>query len=95
MKTLTVGSRELKTRLGGYLRTVRRGVRIVVTDRGEPVAELRPLVPAGGVAERLGELLLSGQATWQRQMALPKARPLIVPGIDLGGALAVEREDRL
>src|SRR3989304_5686519 len=36
-----VGARELKTRLGTYLRKVRQGSTLVVTDRGEPVAELR------------------------------------------------------
>ena len=37
----TVGSRELKTRLGTYLRQVREGMTLVVTERGLPVAELR------------------------------------------------------
>jgi len=30
----TVGVRELKTRLGGYLRQVRAGRTLVITDRG-------------------------------------------------------------
>lgn len=38
-----VGSRELKTRLGEYLKMVRSGKTWIVTVRGEPVAELRPL----------------------------------------------------
>jgi antitoxin (DNA-binding transcriptional repressor) of toxin-antitoxin stability system len=37
----TVGVRELKNRLSEYLREVRRGVRILVTDRSTIVAELR------------------------------------------------------
>lgn len=37
-----VGSRELKTRLGQYLQRVRGGETILVTDRGKPIAELRP-----------------------------------------------------
>lgn len=37
-----VGIRELKARLSQYLRDVRRGETILVTDRGEVVAELRP-----------------------------------------------------
>ncbi|MFN2399569.1 MAG: type II toxin-antitoxin system Phd/YefM family antitoxin [Gemmatimonadaceae bacterium] len=37
-----VGVRELKNRLSEYLRAVRRGDQILVTDRGEIVAELRP-----------------------------------------------------
>jgi prevent-host-death family protein len=45
-----VGSRELKTRLGTYLNRVRRGETILVTDRNEPVAELRPLPGAGDVS---------------------------------------------
>jgi antitoxin (DNA-binding transcriptional repressor) of toxin-antitoxin stability system len=36
-----VGVRELKNRLSEYLRAVKRGERILVTDRGQVVAELR------------------------------------------------------
>ena len=36
-----VGIRELKNRLSEYLRTVRRGEDILVTDRGTVVAEIR------------------------------------------------------
>lgn len=37
-----MGIRELKNRLSEYLRQVRNGERVLVTDRGEAVAELRP-----------------------------------------------------
>lgn len=37
----TVGVKELKNSLSAYLREVRRGVRILVTDRKRVVAELR------------------------------------------------------
>jgi antitoxin (DNA-binding transcriptional repressor) of toxin-antitoxin stability system len=37
-----VGVRELKNRLSEYLRMVRRGEEILVTDRGTVVAEIRP-----------------------------------------------------
>lgn len=36
-----VGVRELKNRLSEYLRQVRGGEQILVTDRGEVIAELR------------------------------------------------------
>lgn len=36
-----VGIRDLKNHLSAYLRLVRRGERILVTDRGEVVAEIR------------------------------------------------------
>ncbi len=38
----TVGLRELKNRLREYVRQVRAGQAVVVTDRGQAVAELRP-----------------------------------------------------
>lgn len=38
----TVGSRELKNRLGRYLGLVRRGETIIVTARGQTVAHLIP-----------------------------------------------------
>ena len=37
-----VGLRELKNRLSEYMRLVRAGEHILVTDRGHPVAELVP-----------------------------------------------------
>jgi len=46
-----VNLRELKNRLGGYVREVRAGEVILVTDRGEVVAELRsPLHDARSAA---------------------------------------------
>ncbi len=36
-----VGIRELKNRLSEYLRAVKRGERVLITDRGQVIAELR------------------------------------------------------
>ena len=55
---ISVGVRELKNRLSEYLRRVRMGDSVLVTDRGEVVAELSPpgrgqtdpSVPAGLLA---------------------------------------------
>ena len=43
----TVGIRELKNRLSEYLRQVRAGESLLVTDRGEVVAEFSPPGQAG------------------------------------------------
>ncbi|HEV8129949.1 MAG TPA: type II toxin-antitoxin system prevent-host-death family antitoxin [Acidobacteriota bacterium] len=37
-----VGLRELKNRLSEYIRQIRAGEEVLVTDRGQVVAELRP-----------------------------------------------------
>ncbi len=39
----TVGLRELKNRLSEYVSRVKAGASLMVTDRGQPVAELRPV----------------------------------------------------
>jgi antitoxin (DNA-binding transcriptional repressor) of toxin-antitoxin stability system len=44
----TVGVRELKNRLSEYIRHVRSGQAVLVTDRGQIVAELGPPGDAGG-----------------------------------------------
>lgn len=59
-----VGSRELKNRLGRYLRAVRAGQSLIITDRGKPVAKLAPPNDPGpeenGLKERLKELEAQG-----------------------------------
>jgi len=49
-----VGLRELKNRLSHYMRQVRAGHEIQVTDRGEVVAELLPPRTDGGGRARRG-----------------------------------------
>ena len=62
----SVGLRELKNRLSAYVREVRSGEGVLVTDRGEVVAELIP--PGQGSDERgapsaLAALARRGQLT--------------------------------
>lgn len=62
----SVGLRELKNRLSEYIRAVRSGEAVLVTDRGNVVAEL---VPPGqrlderGLPSGLMELARKGQLT--------------------------------
>ncbi|MHB8382211.1 MAG: type II toxin-antitoxin system Phd/YefM family antitoxin [Candidatus Binataceae bacterium] len=53
----SVGVKQLKSRLSEYLRIVRSGETVLVTDRGEVVAELRPTSRRPGAPESLGDLL--------------------------------------
>jgi len=56
-----VGLRELKNRLGVYIAKVRAGETVIVTDRGQVVAELKPPVPTANAA--LLEMVQRGEAT--------------------------------
>lgn len=59
-----VGSREFKNRQGYYLRRVKKGETLLVTDRGKPVAKVVPAdsLPDSptGLDERLRELAAQG-----------------------------------
>ncbi|HWJ44225.1 MAG TPA: type II toxin-antitoxin system prevent-host-death family antitoxin [Gaiellaceae bacterium] len=48
-----VGVRELRQNLSVYLRRVRRGETLEVTERGQPVAILQPIVAADDALARL------------------------------------------
>jgi len=71
----SVGIKQLKSRLSEYLRLVRGGETVLVTDRDEVVAELRPTRRRLGDADSLAELLDSlaerGEVT---RASLPKRR---------------------
>jgi antitoxin (DNA-binding transcriptional repressor) of toxin-antitoxin stability system len=59
-----VGVRELKARLSAYLREVQAGEVVLVTDRGNVVAELRPPgpgpLPESAVDRALRRLVATG-----------------------------------
>ena len=89
-----VGARELKTRLGSYLQRVREGRTLVVTDRGEPVAELRPLPSDGSLPSVLVRLSTRGAVTLPTTNALPTFRPIRNRGASVSDAVRDDREDR-
>ncbi|MGH2760552.1 MAG: type II toxin-antitoxin system Phd/YefM family antitoxin [Actinomycetota bacterium] len=68
----TVGIRELKNGLSRYLKRVRRGEIIEVTDRGEPVAKI---IPAGIPAD-IAELIAEGKLRWSGKRFVAPASPV-------------------
>jgi len=70
----SIGLKQLKSKLSEYLRLVRSGETVLVTDRDEVIAELRPAHRPGAV-NSLDELLDSladrGEVT---RASLPKRR---------------------
>ena len=97
-RPVQVGSRELKTRLGTYLARVRKGETILVTDRGEPVAELRPIVPPAADATEAALEKMAAEGLITRPMRKGPLQPF-VPIRTRSGRLASDiiiedREDR-
>lgn len=91
----SVGASELRSHLGAVLRSVQRGATVVVTERGKPVAELRPLAPA---VENpgLARLVAEGVVTLpSRPGGLRPPHPIrLKGGATLSDAILEDREDR-
>jgi prevent-host-death family protein len=94
-KSLNVGSRELKTRLGQYLNRVRRGETILVTVRNEPVAELRPLSgDADHLTTALRKLEASGTVTPPTRPVASDLPPIRARGGSGSAAVSADRDER-
>jgi prevent-host-death family protein len=90
-----VGSRELKTHLGRYLNQVRRGETLVVTDRHEPVAELRPIGDTRDPRRAvLGTLAALGTLTLPTRTALASFLPVRVAAGSAAAAVRADRDER-
>lgn len=76
-----VGVRELKNSLSSYLRRVRDGETIVVTDRGVPVARMIP----AGVPDSIARLMAEGRVTWSGTRFVPPGK---VPHLGEGPSLS-------
>lgn len=94
MERNVVGARELKTRLGAYLRRVRDGRTIVVTDRGLPIAEIRPLEPGSGPAAALAAMQARGEATLGTGQPPAPFRPVVSRGPSVAAAVSDDRDER-
>ena len=69
----TVGVRELKSRLSEYLRRVKQGETVIITEHGKPVGRL---IPQGQTLdERLKAMVDAGLAEWNGKH-LPPMKPV-------------------
>jgi prevent-host-death family protein len=91
----TVGARELKTRLGGYLREVQRGKVLTITERGFPVARLSPILPSEeGLDAVLDDLAMQGLILKPETTGFEPYVALRVKGAPIHETISDERKDR-
>ena len=89
-----VGTRELKDRLTHYLRLVRQGTTLIVTDRGKPVAVVKPAEgqEGGGVEDQLAALAAEGSVSLPQGKGFLRKSPAIRgKGIPLSQAVLEDR----
>ena len=73
MRERTVGIRELKAQLSGYLKDVKNGTTVVITERGRPVGRIIPAQEPP--AEKMQHHIRSGDIAWSGRR-LPPGRPV-------------------
>jgi len=69
MTNMRVGTRELKTKLSEYLRRVKAGETIIVTERGRTIGQIIPVQPT--LEKRLKALVDSGISEWNGEKYQP------------------------
>jgi prevent-host-death family protein len=90
-RTMTsVGVRDLKGQLSRYLRRVKAGERLAITERGKLIAVLSP--PAESAAEQqLETMLREGIASWDGGKPAGASRPVKLRGPSVADAVIEER----
>lgn len=86
---ITVGIRQAKNRLSEFLRKVRAGERVVITERGKPIAEITK--PRGAGDERLEAMVRDGEAIWGGGKPKGSKKPAKVKGASMSDAVIEDR----
>jgi prevent-host-death family protein len=69
MTILKVGTRELKSKLSEYMRRVKGGETIIVTERGKTIGQIIPVRPT--IEEKLQAVVDAGLANWNGKKLKP------------------------
>ena len=86
----SVGVRELKAQLSRYLRKVKSGERIIVTDRKEKVAVISPLGRESD-EEKILALIQRGSAYWSGGRPRGMSSRIVSKGKKVSEAVVEER----
>lgn len=85
-----VGIRELRDHLSQYLKRVKAGEQVIVTERGRAIAQLVPVEP-GTERDALDTLLREGVARWAGGKPQGAAHPAKVRGRPVAEIVREER----
>lgn len=94
---MRLGLRDANQGFSKAIKAVRAGEDVVLTDRGRPIAVIRPLRKADGpeaVLQAMADAGLIQRASRKGPMPPPRWRPLKVKGKPLSDTIAGDREDR-
>lgn len=70
MNETTVGIRELKAQISKYLRRVKAGQTLIITDHGKPIGRIVPIEET--LEERVQRLVRAGIVRWNGKKLKPR-----------------------
>ena len=91
---LQVGLREANMHFSKYLKLVREGQEVVVTERGNPVAIIKPLIKVGTPEDKIKSLEDQGILRRAVKGKLPLGRTIAINGKPLSETMIEGREER-
>ena len=96
---MKLGLREANQRFSQAMQAVRRGEEVVLTERGRPIAVIKPLAKAepDSDAAALQKMIDAGlvvAAAEPGPMPAPQWRPVVVPGKPVSETILEDRDDR-
>jgi prevent-host-death family protein len=94
---MRLGLREANQRFSSAIRAVRAGKEVVLTERGHPIAVIKPMGSQGAQDTTLRAMIDEGliiPAARKGPMPTPRWRPVKIKGKPLSGTIIEERDDR-
>jgi prevent-host-death family protein len=92
---MKLGLREANQHFSKAIKAVRAGKEVILTERGQPIAVIKPIKPASAVDAILVRMADEGLITLpSRKGPLPRFEPIRIKGKPLSPAIIEDREDR-
>jgi prevent-host-death family protein len=94
---MKLGLREANQRFSKAIKAVRAGKEVVLTERGRPIAVIKPIKEAGTEDTALQQMAEEGLITLPSRkgpMPAPRWKPVKIKGKPLSQTIIEDREDR-
>lgn len=94
---MKLGLREANQQFSKAIKAVRAGKEVILTDRGRPIAVIKPIREADTKAAALREMADEGLITLPTRkgpMPTPRWKPVKIKGKPLSQTIIEDREDR-
>ncbi|MCC6500647.1 MAG: type II toxin-antitoxin system prevent-host-death family antitoxin [Anaerolineales bacterium] len=91
MSETTVGARELKNNLSQYLRRVKEGEIILITERGKAIGQIMPVPET--LEEKMKALAAAGIVEWSGKKLKPRKPTIVNRGPKLASEIVSEGRD--